>query len=469
MANVNLTILQINNAPFLGASVTKSFPADSIEFVIDSVNPDNSGGSVVFVENQAGAKGDTYQVSETQSEIKALANADKVSLITINIKQMDGFVQFDKVSGTTLEALICSRKISNVQYMASPSSSTTAATAIARLKVESFLSTGAAGAGYQIDDTLTISGGTGTAGVLTVTKIKPINAQTQADYNNSPSTEGTFVGGTGYAVSDTITLEEGTIITVVAVSSGVVTQFSVNSAASVGDTTNKPTLDATSTSGSGTGFQLLLDSGNQSVHTCSVTTQGLYSVLPTLPAATTTGGSGTGCTVNVDYEIGQISVSSGGSGYTSAEAFVQGGGGSGATLQPTVTAGVITSIAVTNEGNGYTSIPTIKILATTGAETLIFYSMKNKTILQKFQVSETVSAIKAIANTDSTVLIGYSVYGIDRQWTSNNSLWVMMLLNPIFIRSIDVSATVGNDVVWYNATGNDQASRLRKYYVSEEE
>ena len=89
-----------------------------------------------------------------------------------------------------------------------------------------------------------------------------IDAQDETSYDNSPSTEGTFDGGTGHAVSDVITLRGGAEITVDAVSSGVVTQFTVSSRDSVGGRSAADVQDQISTTGSGTGFSLTLDTDN---------------------------------------------------------------------------------------------------------------------------------------------------------------------------------------------------------------
>lgn len=60
--------------------------------------------------------------------------------------------------------------------------------------------------------------------------------------------------------------------------------------------------------------------------------------------------------------ISAITVTAGGSGYTSAPTVtISGGGGSGATAVATITGGVVTSIAVTAGGSGYTSAPTVTI------------------------------------------------------------------------------------------------------------
>lgn len=75
-------------------------------------------------------------------------------------------------------------------------------------------------------------------------------------------------GGTGYAVDDTLTLSGGTgtaaILRVDSVSSGAVTEVSVTE------------------------------------------TPGLYTVVPTNPAATTSSGAGTGCTLTVTYNSGPL-------------------------------------------------------------------------------------------------------------------------------------------------------------------
>ena len=93
---------------------------------------------------------------------------------------------------------------------------------------------------------------------------KLVVSQTEADYDNSPTTEGTFVAGSGYAATDTITLSDGSLITVNTVTAGAVATFTVTT---VGTTTAVgplagTALTQTSTSGVGTGFTLTPDTGN---------------------------------------------------------------------------------------------------------------------------------------------------------------------------------------------------------------
>jgi hypothetical protein len=107
-------------------------------------------------------------------------------------------------------------------------------------------------------------------------------------------------GGTGYTLNDVLTVVGGTFVqaaqfTVTGVSGGVVTQV-----------------------------------------TRSNTNYGQYTVLPSSPA-TTTGGTGTGCTLNMLYEFLTASISNAGSGYIEQPTITfSGGGGSGAAAYATV-------------------------------------------------------------------------------------------------------------------------------------
>ena len=86
---------------------------------------------------------------------------------------------------------------------------------------------------------------------------KVTDAQDETDYDEDPEVEGRIeAGGSGYAATDTITLSDSTVITIDAVSSGAVTQFTVDASSSTTGATVNNILTQSSTSGSGTGFQL---------------------------------------------------------------------------------------------------------------------------------------------------------------------------------------------------------------------
>ncbi len=61
--------------------------------------------------------------------------------------------------------------------------------------------------------------------------------------------------------------------------------------------------------------------------------------------------------------VEKITVSAGGTGYVQASTTVtiSGGGGTGATATATVVGGVVTAIVVTEQGRGYTSVPTVTV------------------------------------------------------------------------------------------------------------
>ena len=66
--------------------------------------------------------------------------------------------------------------------------------------------------------------------------------------------------------------------------------------------------------------------------------------------------------IGTSGSLGAVSVTNGGSGYTSVPSVtITGGGGSGATATATVTAGVVAALNINNSGSGFTSLPTITI------------------------------------------------------------------------------------------------------------
>jgi len=101
-------------------------------------------------------------------------------------------------------------------------------------------------------------------------KTRLLNAQDETSYDNSPTTEGTFSGGSGHAQNDVITLSNGASITVDAVSSEVVTAFTVNSGGSSSGLTAGDVLTQASSTGSGINFTLTPDTDNLGISTSGV-------------------------------------------------------------------------------------------------------------------------------------------------------------------------------------------------------
>ncbi len=103
-----------------------------------------------------------------------------------------------------------------------------------------------------------------------------------------------------------------------------------------------------------------------------------YTTAPTI-SITGGGGSGAAATATVSGgEVTAITITSGGTGYTSAPTIsITGGGGTGATATATVSGGEVTAIIITSGGTGYTSAPTISITGGTGAVNLARFKTSN--------------------------------------------------------------------------------------------
>jgi hypothetical protein len=130
-------------------------------------------------------------------------------------------------------------------------------------------------------------------------------------------------------------------------------------------------------------------------------------------------GAGHGATATATITTGTISavtVTSGGTGYTSGKVGIVfvGGGGSGATCTVTVTSTTVAAVTVTGGGSGYTSAPTVVITAgasitldsststTTGIYPLF---CKARAAQSKLNVPATPGARWAIVNPDITSLL----------------------------------------------------------------
>lgn len=95
----------------------------------------------------------------------------------------------------------------------------------------------------------------------------------------------------------------------------------------------------------------------------SIDQAGNYSVLPTLTGVTTsTTGSGTGCELNLVMGIQSIAVLAGGFNYINPPLVsVLGGGGSGAQVTCVITGGTVSEFVILNPGSGFTSTPGVSI------------------------------------------------------------------------------------------------------------
>jgi hypothetical protein len=100
--------------------------------------------------------------------------------------------------------------------------------------------------------------------------------------------------------------------------------------------------------------------GRGSVQSLRIITSGVYTSLPGNTAVGTTPTSfGAGLTLNVTYNVNNIEVLEGGSGYGLVSVRIIGGGGSGAFGRADVVGGEIVGITVTDKGTGFTTLPNV--------------------------------------------------------------------------------------------------------------
>ena len=107
------------------------------------------------------------------------------------------------------------------------------------------------------------------------------------------------------------------------------------------------------------------------INTFRIISTGVYTVLPGATAVATTistsaappgiGAIGTGATFNLTYKVASVTITAGGTGYSLVSVRITGGSGTGAFGTAVVTAGVITSITITDKGSEFVSMPTLEV------------------------------------------------------------------------------------------------------------
>ena len=119
--------------------------------------------------------------------------------------------------------------------------------------------------------------------------------------------------------------------------------------------------------------------GGGEVTSLTISNAGSFATIPTdLTALAVTGGTGTGCTIDItDFEVDSIVTTDAGYGYRTATATITGGGGTGATATVTVANSALAVWTLTAPGNNFTSIPVVTISAP-NATTQIEVAAPNK-------------------------------------------------------------------------------------------
>ena len=253
----NLTLTDVD---FTGYSLTvDANKAIYVNISTGTVNLTISGGSGVTADSHVRTAGATVNVITGAVDVTVKAvddNGDPIQSATAHLRASNGTGPFPYQAAVTITRATTTATVSHTSHgMASNDkvllrgiSDKTEDDTVHQITV-----TGTNSYTYTTTD----SGSTSYTGTTFL-----VDGQDETSYDNSPTTEGTFSGGTGHSVSDVIRIDGGSLVTVDAVSTGVVTQFTVNAGPDGGEHTASDTLSQRETTGSGTGFSLTVDTDN---------------------------------------------------------------------------------------------------------------------------------------------------------------------------------------------------------------
>jgi hypothetical protein len=157
--------------------------------------------------------------------------------------------------------------------------------------------------------------------------------------------------------------------------------------------------------------------------------------------------TGSGSVTLNNQGVGTVSLTSGGSGYTSAPTVTLTGGGSGATVSFAfnTTTGVISNLAITNTGSGYTGTPTVTFSTQTGATLPVATATK---VLNDFtgNVSTTSSGFITLLDRNDLGLAASTNAGLNATAVGNVSTVGTVTANG----SVTLSSIGVGDVIFAN-------------------
>jgi hypothetical protein len=215
--------------------------------------------------------------------------------------------------------------------------------------------TGVITADYEINDTVTLLGGTNTAvASYTVTGIRVGNLAINAAGTNYQIGNQITFGGAGWVSNAVITVSStgagGSITGFTEVAGG-----GIRNAAGI-QTISGTTLQGSNSASNGSGATFNVRWGLANL---TVATRGVFSALPANPVSTTTSGAGTGATVNATWTVSNVVVTNGGTDFDiAAVTFSSGSAAATATVNA---AGSISGVTITNGGSAYTAIPSVTL------------------------------------------------------------------------------------------------------------
>ena len=225
------------------------------------------------------------------------------------------------------------------------------------------------GSGYKSAPTVTVDAPTGTTNPIQATGTATLTTlgQVAISLTGSVTTINVVAGGSGYSTSQTtpptISITGGggsgaTAVPVVDPTTGAIDSITITNAGSGYITA--PTIAINGTNTTAASATSAITTGG----TGYLTGAKIQIAPPTLAASATATFNPVNGTINPITDT--INVTNGGSGYTNPTVVLTGGGGSGATATATVVQGAIATITLTSLGSGYTSAPTVTINDPTG-------------------------------------------------------------------------------------------------------
>ena len=239
-----------------------------------------------------------------------------------------------------------------------------------------------AGSGYTAAPTVTISGGSGatatatidtTTGAVTALTITNVGSgftgtptisfstQTGATLPTATATKvlNDFTGNVSTTTTGFVTLRDRDNLSLLTSTNGGLSATAVGNVATTGAVTSNGSVSLVST-GAG---DVTYANGSSANGTLSASVAGIGNTI----SINTTGNLTVGALTAAGVALNNISVSGGGTGYTSAPTVtLTGGGGSGAAVTVSTSGGQVTGVAISNPGTGYTSAPTVAISNTGG-------------------------------------------------------------------------------------------------------